>query len=176
MVNITYYEAAAYAEWAGMRLPTEAEWEKAARGRDGQLYPWGDRWDPEIAKRAASVKLYPVDDFEHDASPYGCLGLVSNAREWTSTPYDIAIKPEPGVSAFLAPFAYFFSGITLKTKYARQTAILESLSGIPTDNRVVKGGPKYLRTAFECRASFREDVRAITRDETIGFRCAMDAK
>jgi formylglycine-generating enzyme required for sulfatase activity len=99
--NVNYFDAYAYAKWAGHRLPTQQEWEKAARGVSGNLYPWGNTWDPKKLNAGddyqpnpapdykPSVDGYnwwaPVDALQTDSSPYGVIGMAGNVSEWTDS-------------------------------------------------------------------------------------------
>ncbi|MER7459585.1 ergothioneine biosynthesis protein EgtB [Micromonospora sp. NPDC126480] len=156
VVHVSWYEAEAYAAWAGKRLPTEAEWEKAARwdpatGRS-RRYPWGDA-DP-TAEHANLGQRHlwpaPVGAYPAGASPLGVHQLIGDVWEWTSTTF----RGHPGFTAFpYREYSEVFFG---------------------DDHRVLRGG-SFGTDRAACRGTFRNWDFPIRRQIFSGFRCARDA-
>jgi iron(II)-dependent oxidoreductase len=155
-VHVCFFEAQAYAAWAGRRLPTEAEWEKAARfdpatGRS-RRFPWGDEApEPRHANLGQRhLSPAPVGAYPEGASPLGVHQLIGDVWEWTSSGF----HPYPGFAVF--PYEeysqVFFGG----------------------DYQVLRGG-SFGTDRAACRGTFRNWDHPIRRQIFSGFRCARDA-
>ncbi len=153
MTNVTWYGAQAYCQAIGRRLPTEAEWERAARGRDGKIFPWGNAWDASRAstRRPASgqPQKVPVFAFTTGASDFGVLNMAGNVAEWVSDWYDARFYGRPEATA------------------------PDTRGPLSGTTKVVRGG-SWDAVPFFSRTVHRQDRDPLQPTAWIGFRCVED--
>lgn len=145
VTNLSWEQASAYAAAVKKRLPTEEEWEKAARGTDGREYPWGELFDDSLANTGGAVNAKPMEvgEFRGGASPYGCLDMAGNVYEWTSSWY----KAYPGNGEIKKDYGQVY--------------------------RVLRGG-SFRTSSYDVRCAKRHYARMDATRNDYGFRCVAD--
>lgn len=153
IVYVSWEDAQEYCRWKGKRLPSEAEWEKAMRGSDGRLWPWGNTDMPNGANLGRVHDEYEVTarvgSFPHDVSPFGVTDGVGNVMEWVADWYEEKAYQDAAKQDPVGPEHGVF--------------------------KVLRGGG-YTTTGSDVRITSRSKMIPSFRDETIGFRCAISGK
>jgi len=152
VTGVNWFSAKAFCQWRSARLPSEAEWEKAARGPKGLEYPWGNQWDPKMTNTGDDGDweqgIAPVGSYQNNKSPYGAYDMAGNVWEWVEDWY---------------------------TQYPNSTY---TSTAFGEKNRVVRGGGGgvgHYAISYFFRGATRQYSEPEMQSDDVGFRCAKDA-
>lgn len=152
VAEVTWEQASDYCQWNGLRLPTEAEWEKAARGPSGSIFPWGNEWKTNMSNTGAEqweTHIAPVESYPTDKSPFGIYDMAGNVSEWVENWYKA------------------YKGSDYKSKdFGEKYKVVRGAGW--------SGGEGHYALQLFQRGAYRGDLPPEGAYDDVGFRCAAD--